>query len=187
MWLFLSYKISFFIPCFLHLLSRYSVQGISGETVANISVENVIQDSDIIVLTPQILVNSLEKGILSSLSIFTLMIFDECHNTTGNHPYNVLMARYLDQKFDSSANQLPQVRPSPSVVDALEESVFQYSQQGLAFCADAVHKVPVPLTMAANGNGSIWNIFFILRHFQAFFPCHIFPVAASCQKKGDQA
>ncbi|XP_063278838.1 antiviral innate immune response receptor RIG-I isoform X1 [Prinia subflava] len=89
--------------------SGYSVQGICGETVANISVENVIQDSDIVVLTPQILVNSIEKGILSSLSIFTLMIFDECHNTTGNHPYNVLMARYLDQKFDSSANQLPQI------------------------------------------------------------------------------
>ncbi|XP_053824913.1 antiviral innate immune response receptor RIG-I isoform X3 [Vidua chalybeata] len=87
----------------------YSVQGICGETVANISVENIIQDSDIIVLTPQILVNSMEKGILSSLSIFTLMIFDECHNTTGNHPYNVLMTRYLDQKFDSSANQLPQI------------------------------------------------------------------------------
>ncbi|NXQ57197.1 DDX58 helicase, partial [Anthoscopus minutus] len=87
----------------------YSVQGICGETVANISVENVIQDSDIIVLTPQILVNSMKKGILSSLSIFTLMIFDECHNTTGNHPYNVLMTRYLDQKFDSSANQLPQI------------------------------------------------------------------------------
>ncbi|NXP86073.1 DDX58 helicase, partial [Passerina amoena] len=89
--------------------SGYSVQGICGETIANISVENVIQDSDIIVLTPQILVNSMEKGILSSLSIFTLMIFDECHNTTGNHPYNVLMTRYLDQKFDSSAKQLPQI------------------------------------------------------------------------------
>ncbi|NWS79802.1 DDX58 helicase, partial [Toxostoma redivivum] len=89
--------------------SGYSVQGICGETVANISVENVIQDSDIIVLTPQILVNSMEKGVLSSLSIFTLMIFDECHNTTGNHPYNVLMTRYLDQKFDSSSNQLPQI------------------------------------------------------------------------------
>lgn len=126
------------------------------------SVENVIQDSDIIVLTPQILVNSMEKGILSSLSIFTLMIFDECHNTTGNHPYNVLMARYLDQKFDSSANQLPQVRPSPSVVDTLEESVLQCSQQSLAFCADPVQKVPVPSTMAANGNGSIWNIFSFL-------------------------
>ncbi|NWV65495.1 DDX58 helicase, partial [Malurus elegans] len=89
--------------------SGYSVQGICGETAASIAVENVIQDSDIIVLTPQILVNSLKKGILSSLSIFTLMIFDECHNTTGNHPYNVLMTRYLDQKFDSSAHQLPQI------------------------------------------------------------------------------
>ncbi|NWX39171.1 DDX58 helicase, partial [Steatornis caripensis] len=89
--------------------SGYSVEGISGETVANVSVEKVIQDSDIIVLTPQILVNSIEEGILSSLSIFTLMIFDECHNTTGNHPYNVLMTRYLEQKFDSSANQLPQI------------------------------------------------------------------------------
>ncbi|XP_017941674.2 probable ATP-dependent RNA helicase DDX58 isoform X2 [Manacus vitellinus] len=88
--------------------SGYSVQGICGETVANVSVEHVIQDSDIIVLTPQILVNTIETGILSSLSIFTLMIFDECHNTTGNHPYNVLMTRYLEQKFNSSANQLPQ-------------------------------------------------------------------------------
>ncbi|PKU47530.1 hypothetical protein llap_2172 [Limosa lapponica baueri] len=89
--------------------SGYSVQGISGETVANVSVEKVIQNSDIIVLTPQILVNSIEEGILSSLSIFTLMIFDECHNTTGNHPYNVLMTRYLEQKFDPSAKQLPQI------------------------------------------------------------------------------
>ncbi|XP_008939124.1 PREDICTED: probable ATP-dependent RNA helicase DDX58 [Merops nubicus] len=89
--------------------SGYSVQGISGETIANVSVERVIQDSDIIVLTPQILVNSIEQGIISSLSIFTLMIFDECHNTTGNHPYNVLMTRYLEQKFDSSANHLPQI------------------------------------------------------------------------------
>ncbi|NXK46772.1 DDX58 helicase, partial [Chauna torquata] len=87
----------------------YSVQGISGETAADVSVEKVIQDNDIIVLTPQILLNSFEDGTLTSLSIFTLMIFDECHNTTGNHPYNVLMARYLEQKFDSPASQLPQI------------------------------------------------------------------------------
>ncbi|NXC16262.1 DDX58 helicase, partial [Corythaeola cristata] len=89
--------------------SGYSVEGLSGETVANVSVEKVIHDSDIIVLTPQILVNSIEEGIISSLSIFTLMIFDECHHTTGNHPYSVLMTRYLEQKFDSSANHLPQI------------------------------------------------------------------------------
>ncbi|NXC42753.1 DDX58 helicase, partial [Penelope pileata] len=87
----------------------YSIQGISGEMVANVCVENVIQDSDIIVMTPQILLNSFEKGTLTSLSMFTLMIFDECHNTTGNHPYNMLMVRYLEQKFDSPASQLPQI------------------------------------------------------------------------------
>ncbi|XP_064294901.1 antiviral innate immune response receptor RIG-I isoform X2 [Phalacrocorax carbo] len=87
----------------------YSVQGLSGDTVANVSVEKVIQDSDIIVMTPQILVNSIKQRILSSLSIFTLMIFDECHNTLGNHPYNVLMTTYLEEKFDSPANQLPQI------------------------------------------------------------------------------
>ncbi|XP_074935456.1 antiviral innate immune response receptor RIG-I isoform X2 [Phalacrocorax aristotelis] len=87
----------------------YSVQGLSGDTVASVSVEKVIQDSDIIVLTPQILVNSIKQRILSSLSIFTLMIFDECHNTMGNHPYNVLMTTYLEEKFDSPANQLPQI------------------------------------------------------------------------------
>ncbi|KAM9368012.1 antiviral innate immune response receptor RIG-I [Phaethornis superciliosus] len=89
--------------------SGYSVEGMSGETIANVCVEKVIEDSDIIVLTPQTLVNIMEDGIFSSLSIFTLMIFDECHNTTGNHPYNVLMARYLEEKFDSSAKQLPQI------------------------------------------------------------------------------
>uniref|UniRef100_A0A8B9BUJ4 RNA helicase n=1 Tax=Anser brachyrhynchus TaxID=132585 RepID=A0A8B9BUJ4_9AVES len=87
----------------------YSIQGVSGENFSNVSVENVIEDNDIIVLTPQILVNSFEDGTLTSLSVFTLMIFDECHNTTGNHPYNVLMTRYLEQKFNSPASQLPQI------------------------------------------------------------------------------
>lgn len=128
---FLHCKTSFVILYLLPLLPRYSVQGISGETVAHVSVEKVIQDSDIIVLTPQILVNAIEEGILSSLSIFTLMIFDECHNTTGNHPYNVLMTRYLEQKFNSSANQLPQVRLSLSVVETLEKSILQCSWQSL--------------------------------------------------------
>lgn len=152
-------KIRFFLPCFLHLLSRYSVQGICGETVANISVENVIQDSDIIVLTPQILVNSMEKGILSSLSIFTLMIFDECHNTTGNHPYNVLMTRYLDQKFDSSANQLPQVRPSPSVGNIRGKCFAMQSAKSCLLCWSSPNS---HLATAVNGNGSIWSIFSFL-------------------------
>lgn len=84
--------------------------GFCGEEADNIPVGMIIEQSDIIVLTPQILVNCLEDGLLSSLSIFTLMIFDECHNAVGHHPYNVLMFKYLDQKLDSPGQKLPQVR-----------------------------------------------------------------------------
>ncbi|XP_073492880.1 antiviral innate immune response receptor RIG-I-like isoform X2 [Aquarana catesbeiana] len=87
----------------------YSVTGFCGEEADNIPVGMIIEQSDIIVLTPQILVNCLEDGLLSSLSIFTLMIFDECHNAVGHHPYNVLMFKYLDQKLDSPGQKLPQI------------------------------------------------------------------------------
>lgn len=69
----------------------------------------IVDNNDIIVLTPQILVNSIKSGTVRSLSVFTLMIFDECHNTSKKHPYNVLMINYLDQKLGRSANPLPQV------------------------------------------------------------------------------
>ncbi|CAM2114646.1 unnamed protein product [Caretta caretta] len=89
--------------------TRYKVAGISGETAGDVSSASIIEGNDIIVLTPQILVNSLKEGTVSSLAIFTLIIFDECHNTIGNHPYNVLMTSYLNLKFDSAAKQLPQI------------------------------------------------------------------------------
>ncbi|XP_039399366.1 antiviral innate immune response receptor RIG-I isoform X2 [Mauremys reevesii] len=89
--------------------TRYKVAGISGETAGDVSSASVIEGNDIIVLTPQILVNGLKDGTVPSLAIFTLIIFDECHNTTGNHPYNVLMTSYLNLKFDSAAKQLPQI------------------------------------------------------------------------------
>ncbi|XP_074850793.1 antiviral innate immune response receptor RIG-I isoform X2 [Carettochelys insculpta] len=89
--------------------TRYKVAGISGETAGAVPSASVIEGNDIIVMTPQILVNSLKDGTIPSLAIFTLIIFDECHNTTGNHPYNVLMTNYLNLKFDLAAKQLPQI------------------------------------------------------------------------------
>ncbi|XP_043746530.1 antiviral innate immune response receptor RIG-I isoform X1 [Cervus elaphus] len=87
----------------------YKVAGISGATADNVSVEQIIENNDIIILTPQILVNSLKNGTVPSLSIFTLMIFDECHNTNKHHPYNMIMFNYLDQKLGGSSDSLPQV------------------------------------------------------------------------------
>ncbi|XP_040273183.1 antiviral innate immune response receptor RIG-I [Bufo bufo] len=87
----------------------YNVVGFSGEETENAPVGMIMEDSDIIILTPQILVNCLNDGCVPSLSIFTLMIFDECHNTIGHHPYNVLMFHYLDLKLGCPDQKLPQI------------------------------------------------------------------------------
>lgn len=41
-------------------------------------------------MTPQILLDALRKAFVS-LDIVQLMILDECHRATGNHPYSVIM------------------------------------------------------------------------------------------------
>ncbi|XP_003800341.1 probable ATP-dependent RNA helicase DDX58 [Otolemur garnettii] len=87
----------------------YKVAGISGATAENAPVEQIVENNDIIFLTPQILVNNLKNGTIPSLSVFTLMIFDECHNTSKQHPYNMIMFNYLDQKLGGSSDPLPQV------------------------------------------------------------------------------
>ncbi|XP_014928955.1 antiviral innate immune response receptor RIG-I isoform X1 [Acinonyx jubatus] len=87
----------------------YKVAGVSGATSENVSVKQIVENNDIIILTPQILVNSLKNGTIPSLSVFTLMIFDECHNTGKHHPYNMIMFNYLDQKLGGSSDPLPQV------------------------------------------------------------------------------
>ncbi|KAM9642110.1 antiviral innate immune response receptor RIG-I [Trichechus inunguis] len=87
----------------------YTVAGISGATSEEVPVRQIIENNDIIILTPQILVNNLKNGTIPSLSVFTLMIFDECHNTSKHHPYNMIMFNYLDQKLDGSSDPLPQV------------------------------------------------------------------------------
>lgn len=42
-------------------------------------------------MTPQILLDALRKAFLS-IEMICLMIIDECHRVTGNHPYAKIMA-----------------------------------------------------------------------------------------------
>ncbi|KAF4096228.1 probable ATP-dependent RNA helicase DDX58 [Onychostoma macrolepis] len=69
----------------------------------------LIENHDIVVMTAQILVNALQSGEVPSLEMLSLILFDECHNTTGKHPYNNIMTRYLDTKLTSSTHSLPQI------------------------------------------------------------------------------
>ncbi|XP_038660048.1 probable ATP-dependent RNA helicase DDX58 isoform X1 [Scyliorhinus canicula] len=89
--------------------TSFKVCGFCGDQVDSSPVEMLVEANDIIVLTPQILLNCLKDGRIVSFSLFTLLIFDECHKTTKNHPYNVLMKKYLDIKLGTRTNILPQI------------------------------------------------------------------------------
>lgn len=41
-------------------------------------------------MTPQILLDALRKGFVS-IDVMCMLILDECHRTTGNHPYAKIM------------------------------------------------------------------------------------------------
>ncbi|XP_046564026.1 antiviral innate immune response receptor RIG-I-like [Haliotis rubra] len=98
--------------CQGHLDSKYKSTKIVGETKYKtpVSTKELIAQSDLLVMTPQIIVDALEKKTLESLSVFSLVIFDECHHIREKHPTNKIMSHYMEMKQSSAGNvQLPQV------------------------------------------------------------------------------
>jgi endoribonuclease Dicer len=51
---------------------------------------------DVLVMTPQILLDVLRSAFLK-LEMVCLLIIDECHHTTGNHPYAKLMKEFYHE------------------------------------------------------------------------------------------
>jgi len=81
---------------------------ITGETEDSGMLDAFVPEYDILCCTPQILVNNLNNEKIASLSRFSLLIFDEYHNTRGDEPYARLGRRYLVEKASGQKN-LPQV------------------------------------------------------------------------------
>ena len=65
---------------------------------------------DILVVTAKVLHNTLKQKEIDSIQKFSLIVFDECHHTQSDHPYNEIMHLYLDAKLNGvPVESLPQV------------------------------------------------------------------------------
>ena len=98
---------------FQRYLGTLRILAQSGEQDSRLPLGELTPKYDVIVMTPQIMLNSLSKDDVTSLSLFTLLIFDECHHTIKNDPYNRIMGHYIDEKFEAQKMKktvhLPQV------------------------------------------------------------------------------
>ncbi|XP_046542778.1 probable ATP-dependent RNA helicase DHX58 isoform X2 [Haliotis rubra] len=88
---------------------KYKILKLSGEDERSKLLHQLLDDIDIIVMTPMILENQMKDAKIKSLSVFSLIVLDECHHTRKGEPYNKLMIRYLKQKSKQKSKRLPQI------------------------------------------------------------------------------
>ncbi|XP_029294424.1 ATP-dependent RNA helicase DHX58 [Cottoperca gobio] len=94
-----------------HLGREYTLVPVSGETAEKDFFGKVVEDSDVIICTAQILYNALtneEETRHVELSDITLLIIDECHHTNKDAVYNMVMTLYVEKKLKGE-KRLPQI------------------------------------------------------------------------------
>ncbi|CAL1526586.1 unnamed protein product [Lymnaea stagnalis] len=94
-----------------YLPREYQITYITGQSEESMRLKSVVKHNHVVVMTPMILQNNILRKAFR-LSKFTLVIFDECHHTRKDEPYNTLMFSYLKAKIRGSEEvraNLPQI------------------------------------------------------------------------------
>ncbi|CAK6961258.1 ATP-dependent RNA helicase DHX58-like [Scomber scombrus] len=94
-----------------HLGHEYKMEAVSGDSGQKDFFGKVVERSDVVICTAQILFNALtnmEETKHVELSDITLLIIDECHHTHKENVYNKIMRHYLEKKLRGE-RKLPQV------------------------------------------------------------------------------
>ncbi|CAL1526585.1 unnamed protein product [Lymnaea stagnalis] len=94
-----------------YLPNEFKVTYITGQCEDSMSLKMLIKHHDVFVMTPMVLMNNLQRTGLR-LEKFTLIVFDECHHTRKDEPYNLLMFEYQKLKHggrDKPRSNLPQI------------------------------------------------------------------------------
>ena len=84
------------------------VMSLTGDTSGTVALSSLLLKNDIVVCTPQILINSLESDSVQ-LESMSLIVFDECHHCKGQAPYTTVMIKYLKKKIRKGETRLPQI------------------------------------------------------------------------------
>ncbi|CAL8273211.1 unnamed protein product [Lota lota] len=118
---------------------QYKLVQVSGDCEEKDFFSAVLEESDLVICTAQILENALanpDEDRHAELSDITLLIIDECHHTHKEEVYNKIMRRYLGRKLRGE-HKLPQIlgltaSPGTGGAKTLEKAV----EHVLEICAN---------------------------------------------------
>ena len=91
-----------------HRIKGAKVMILTGETSSALALSSLLKTHDIVVCTPQILLNDLTQK-KTCLEDISLIVFDECHQCKGQSPYAGVMIEYMKKKLRQGVTQLPQI------------------------------------------------------------------------------
>ena len=88
------------------------------------------QRFEVFVITPQIFLQSLDRGYIK-MDMINLIVFDECHHCRGNHPYNLIMTLHYHNLEKTKRPLIFGMTASPQTAGGRTEAEIQQLELNL--------------------------------------------------------